>query len=422
MKIGMVSEFYYPQPGGISEHIRALSVELRLLGHEVVVLTSNIRGDIPERHPRVIRLGRSLPLRYNGSLSRISLGWQLGLRLEEVLHREHFDLLHIHNPLMPTLPLLTISKARCPLVGTFHSYYRRDLLTQLFRPQLNRLLGRLSARVPVSRSAQRAAMSLFPGEYRVIPNGVDFSFFAKIAGQSGNGSRRKNGRPLRILFVGAFVRRKGLPHMLDAFRQIRERRNDVELLVVGDGPDRARVRRNLPATIRNAVQFVGFVPRRQLAEYYATAHVFCAPSLGSESFGMVLLEAMAAGLPVVAFDIDGYRDVVKHGHDGLLVEQEDSRALAAGIEHFLDHPEERVRYGLRGQQKAKRFSWREVALQLEELYREVLGWPQQDRATADHTGTGVAPATEEVCAQVGERGVPASARTREESMPASLEA
>ncbi|MBN2170417.1 MAG: glycosyltransferase family 4 protein [Candidatus Krumholzibacteriota bacterium] len=382
MKIGMVSEFYYPQPGGISEHIRALSRELRLLGHEVAVVTSHISGEVPERDPRVLRLGRSLPLRYNGSLSRVTVGWRLGRRLDEVLERERFDLLHIHNPLMPTLPLMVTRRARCPVVATFHSYYERDLLTLLFHGHLERRLGRLAARVPVSPAARRAVEPHFPGAYRIIPNGVDYEFFAEAARREDDCLAGLAPGSLRLLFVGATVRRKGLPQLLDAFAVLRRRRRDVELIVVGDGPDRSRLQRRLPGPVREAVHFVGFVPRQKLAEYYASADVFCAPSLGRESFGMVLLEAMAAALPVVAFDIEGYRDVVRQGVEGLLVAPRDTAALARAVGWFLDRPEERAAYGSRGQARAHDLSWHAIARRLEDVYHEACGLPLPEREEA----------------------------------------
>jgi len=382
VKIGMVSEFYYPQPGGISEHIRALSRELRLLGHDVTVLTSRIRGEVPERDPRVLRLGRSLPLRYNGSLSRVTAGWRLGRRLEETLARERFDLLHVHNPLMPTLPLMATRRARCPVVATFHSFYERDLLTWLFHGRLERRLGGLAARVPVSAAARSAVEPHFPGEYRIIPNGVDYEFFSEAARREDDCLAGLTPGCLRLLFVGAAVRRKGLPQLLDAFAALRLRREDVELIVVGDGPDRARLQRRLPGHAREAAHFVGFVPRQKLAEYYASADVFCAPSLGRESFGMVLLEAMAAGLPVVAFDIDGYRDVVRQGVEGLLVAPRDTAALARAVDWFLDRPEERAAYGRRGQARAEGLSWRVIARRLEAVYHEACGLPLPAREEA----------------------------------------
>jgi phosphatidyl-myo-inositol alpha-mannosyltransferase len=375
VKIGMVSEFYYPQPGGISEHIRALSRELRMLDIDVTVITSNIKGDVHERDPRVIRLGRSLPIHYNGSLSRVSVGRKLGARFDEILEKENFDLLHIHNPLMPTLPLLAMKRARCPLVATFHSFYPRDRMAQTFRPVLSRYLKNLDARVAVSPSARRVVETMFPADYRIIPNGVDYDYFAEAAGKKGSSLLGLSEDRLKILFVGALVKRKGLPHLLKAFTELCKQRQDVELLVVGDGPDRKQIQRQLPASIRDLVHFVGFVPRQKLIEYFANADLFCAPSMGRESFGMVLIEAMAAGLPVVGFNIDGYRDVVSHGQDGLLVEPGNRQALTQALDYLLNNPDEREAYARRGRIKAARFSWREISVQIDAVYRDVLGMP-----------------------------------------------
>ena len=380
MKIGMVSEFYYPQPGGVGEHIRAVSRELGVLGHDVVVLTSHIRGDVQENGPRVERVGRSLPIRYNGSLSRISVGWGLKTRLRRILNVERFDLLHVHNPLMPTLPLLALETASCPVVATFHSCYYRDLLLDLFRVPLRRLLGRVEARVAVSVSALRAAGRVFPGDYSIVPNGVDYECFARAAALR---PKREGTLPRkhRLLFVGAMVWRKGLPTLIHAFVRLRAWRDDVELLVVGDGPQMDRMRRMVPSDLRRSVRFFGCVPRPQLVESYAAADLLCAPSLGQESFGMVLLEAMAAGLPVVASDIDGYRNVLTHGIEGLLVPSGDPEAWARTLHTFLDRPDEMERCGHRGQLKASTLGWRSIAQRLDGIYREVLGLPQLDQRT-----------------------------------------
>ncbi|MDP6419618.1 MAG: glycosyltransferase family 4 protein [Candidatus Krumholzibacteria bacterium] len=373
MKIGMLSEFYYPQPGGISEHLRALSRQLRLRGHEVQILTSNIRGNVVERDPGIRRLGRSLAVPYNGSLSRISLGWRLSRHFDRLLEEEQFDLVHIHNPYMPTLPLLALSRAKCPLVGTFHSNFSMDPLIWLFQRPLRRLLARQKAGIAVSEAARLAAEPLCPGEHPIIPNGVDFSFFEEIARQGGDSFSGLDSSKKKILFVGATVRRKGLPYLLKAFERLRQDRDDLELIVVGDGPDRRRIQRKIPQQLRDDIHFVGFVPRGKLAEYYASADIFCAPSLGQESFGMVLLEAMAAGLPVVGFDIEGYRDVVSHERDGLLVPPRDELALAEALDRLLATPEECIRFGRAGQLKAESMDWSRIAERVESVYYEVLG-------------------------------------------------
>ncbi len=383
MKIGIVSEFYYPLLGGVSEHIRSVAGELKKLGHEVVVISGHMKGEQRNPGPRVIRLGRSLTVPYNNSLSRVSAGWRLGARMEALLEEEKFDLLHLHSPLQPTLTHLAMRKASCPLVGTFHSYYPRDLLSDLFRAPLAKLLSRLDRCLPVSSAARAPVERIFPADYHVIPNGVDYGLFA---GEASDGRRQLPGLDpdkLRILFVGAMVKRKGLPHLIEAFREILLSRDDVELLVVGDGPGRRAIDRGLDIHLRGRIHFVGpVVKRSKLAEYYASADIFCAPSLGRESFGMVLLEAMAAGLPVVAYDIEGYRDVVSHGSDGLLVQRGNTGALAQALRFFLESPDERVRYGKRGRVVAENLDWSEIARRVEAVYLEVLGMPARELPAA----------------------------------------
>ena len=371
MKIGIVSEFYYPLRGGVSEHIRSVANELRLLGHEVVVITGGLRGESGDLGPRVIRIGRSLPIHYNQSLSRLTVGWRLKSRLGEIFEHERFDLLHLHNPMQPTLTLLALRGARCPVVGTFHSNYPRDILVSAFRKPLAKLLGNVDLRIAVSPAAERATGQYLPGDYHIVPNGVDYELFAESP------RRRLSGfepGKLRLLYVGAMVKRKGLPHLLKAFEKVAAKRDDVELWVVGDGPGRKRMQASLPKSMVSKVHFIGPVIKRStLAEYFAAADLFCAPSLGRESFGMVLLEAMAAGLPVLGYDIDGYRDVVAHGREGLLVELGNVGALAKGLTYMLDNPETRAVYGRRGQEKAKSLRWQEIARRLEQHYCELLG-------------------------------------------------
>jgi phosphatidyl-myo-inositol alpha-mannosyltransferase len=375
LKIGMVSEFYYPQPGGVSEHIRSLSNELEILGHQVVVITSNLRGNVCEPGPRVVRLGRSLPVRYNGSLSRITVGRGLRRGLSRILEEEDPDLLHIHNPLMPTLPLLALHQARCPVVATFHSQFPRDLLLTLLRRPLEELFWKLQARMAVSLSAQRSVGRLFPGDYRVVPNGVDFDFISTAAAQARRERVTAPRKRLRVLFVGAMVPRKGLPCLLRAFERLAARRGDVELVVVGDGPALPAMRRLVPGEARALVRFAGSVSRTRLARYYATSDIFCAPGLGRESFGMVLLEAMAAGLPVVASDIEGFRNVLTHGQEGLLVPPNQPEVLARTLEELLDNPDDREEFGRRGRLTAARYRWSEIARQVAGLYLDCLDAP-----------------------------------------------
>jgi phosphatidylinositol alpha-mannosyltransferase len=395
MKIGMVSEFYYPHRGGVSEHVRSLSIQLQRRGHEVTVITGGMREGPMEPGPPVIRLGHSVPLRYNESLSRVTLGPRLGRSVRETLHAERFDVVHVHNPLMPGLAHHALRHAACPIVATMHSGYPRDRWSEMFRAPLRRLLQRATILLPVSGAARRTAERVFPGNYRVIPNGVDFEFFSsarpsvedlvaaprrepatEAAGSPGGigpRSGRSGSAHRRILFVGAAVPRKGLPVMLEAYGFLRSRHENLELWVAGDGPDLPRARRAVPEHLQGEVHFLGSCDRQTLRGCYALADIFCAPSLGRESFGLVLLEAMAAGVPVIASDIDGYAEVVDPGVDGLLVTPGDPVAVAGAMDYLLGDPALHDRLVRAGRRKAAGLRWERVAGAVEAAYREACG-------------------------------------------------
>jgi phosphatidyl-myo-inositol alpha-mannosyltransferase len=408
MKIGMVTEFYYPQRGGISEHVRSLSLELARRGHEVTVITGGMPEGPMEPGPPVLRVGRSLPVRYNASLSRVTVGCGLGRAMRGILREEDFDLLHLHNPLMPMLPHLALRNARCPVVATLHSGYPRDRWVELLRSPLRHLLDRATLLLPVSGSARRSVEPFFPGNYRIIPNGVDFEFFAGArpgapdaamkAGPdpaftgmpAGEGS---GGAPRRILFVGAAVQRKGLAVMLEAYSLLRGRRDRLELWVAGDGPLLAKARRSVPERLRGEIKFLGSCDRRTLRACHALADLFCAPSLGRESFGMVLLEAMAAGVPVIASDIDGYAEVVDPGVDGLLVGPGDPVALAGAMDYLLGDPVLRARLVRAGRRKAAGLRWERIGEVVEAAYLEARGLPPGQAGTQAVSQVAAASAT-----------------------------
>jgi phosphatidylinositol alpha-mannosyltransferase len=387
MKIGLVSEFYYPWPGGISEHLYNLAGELRGRGHEVRVLTgrfdsclSRLQARVPglsvgtshldgvapdERH--VIRFGRSVAFPYNGGVTAITLCAGLRRQLTGVLRREDFDVLHVHDPLAPMLPLLTVRLARCPVVGTFHAYHQGDnRLLRLFRRPLRGQMERLSERVTVSLSAREAFRRYFDGlSYRVVPNGVQVERFHP------NGrtlDRRLSPRKRNILFVGQFVKKKGFGVLLEAFGILSEQRRDVRLIAVGDGPHEAAYRRT---TLD--VHFLGHRRGKALAGCYEVADVFVAPSIGWESFGIILLEAMAAGVPIVASDIPGFRNVVSAGREALLVPPGDPVRLARAIQDVLDEPGLARALSAAGSRAVRAYSWQRVTDEIETVYRQALG-------------------------------------------------
>jgi phosphatidylinositol alpha-mannosyltransferase len=258
------------------------------------------------------------------------------------------------------------------LVGTFHAY--RESMPPGYdyaKPIFERFFSRLDGRIAVSEVVQGYLMPDFPGDYRIIPNGIDLERFSAPALQP---IEQFDDGKLNILFVGRLEKRKGFRYLLRAFAQIKKAFPETRLMVVGayDKEDKAPFVLYTRQHRLRDVRFIGLVSEDDLPRYYRTCHVFCAPSTGFESFGLILLEAMAAGRPIVASDIDGYRGVLEDGQEGLLVQPEDERCLADALVRLLQDPALRERMGRQGQAKAADYSWRKVAQQVLDYYRELL--------------------------------------------------
>src|SRR5437588_4055776 len=346
MRIALVSPYSWTYPGGVTRHIEALAGRFIEDGHHVRVLApfdppdrlSAVlhRGAKPQRlepPDYLISLGRTVGFKANGAVSNLSIT-PYGV---QVMHRElrtgGFDVVHIHEPIAPTLGWLGTDAIRLPLVGTFHVYSNNALINGLATAiGARRMMNRLHVRIAVSEAAAWTGRRFFSGHYRIIPNGVHVD-----TERAHRAADRDPGEELRIAFVGQAVERKGLPLLLRAFEALREH-IPCELTVIGPSPDEL-----MPLMLDpRGVTMLGKVDEEQKRRVLAEADVLCAPSLGGESFGMVLTEAFAAGTPVIASDIAGYRDVVRPGVDGVLVVPGDAQALAEALRDLYDEPEERA--------------------------------------------------------------------------------
>jgi phosphatidylinositol alpha-mannosyltransferase len=275
------------------------------------------------------------------------------------------DVVHVHEPLVPGTGMFAARKRGTPVVATFHAYADRAIMLSLMAPLLRPMWRRLSARIAVSEAAASFVARRFHSDrVRVIPNGVETEQFARA-----EPARLPPGR--KVLFVNRLDPRKGFAIMVDAFRSLATSHQDLVLVVAGDGPDRGALRR-LPPPIRGRVVTLGNVPHDRLPSFHAACDVFCAPATGRESFGIVLVEALAAGLPVVASDIPGYREVVRDGVDGLLTPPRDSRAVAAAVARILEDADLSKRLSEAGRETANRYSWDTVAGEIEAVYLEVV--------------------------------------------------
>ncbi len=368
MRIGIVTEYYYPSIGGVQEHVHHFAREARRLGHTARIVTSQMpdlaadsaaAGDSPD----VLRVGRSVPIYNNGGFGRVSVGRGLSRAVRETLEHERFDVVHVHCPLTPVLPCLALHHARCPVVGTFHTNFRPGRAWALTRLWQQRYLDRLDAAVAVSHAAAGPYERRLRAEFRIIPNGVDTESF----GAGRRIARFDDGRP-NVLWVGRLEPRNGLDVMLEAFALLRQRL-PARLLVVGDGPLRARYEGLVSRELRDDVVFAG-VARDDRPDWYATADVYCAPTRVA-SFGVTLLEAMSAGRPVLASDIDGFREVMQHEREGELLPADDPAAWAGALERLALDRALAAAYGARGRLTATRYAWPRVARQVLELYRAV---------------------------------------------------
>lgn len=368
LRIAVVSQAYHPAIGGVTEHVDATARILRERGHHVSILTARFRGARGDE-PGVVRIGRNLVIPYNGAENNITIGRGLGRSLREALHRGDFDVVHVHCPLSPTLPLITLREAAQPIVGTFHSTSSSDRDFRLFRRFLLPYFRRIDRPVAVSEAAREYVTRHFPGEVEILPNGVDVDRFRPGLPRE---PRYDPAVPI-ILFVGRHDPRKGLPDLLAACRILAREGREFQVLVVGDGWLRWRAERMVAGPLRGRVRFVGRVTNSLLPRFYASADIFCSPARGGESFGLVLLEAMACGLPVVASDLPGYRSVLTQGREGIATPPRDARALATALRNLLLDPELRARMGRRGVETARRHAWPGIVSRLEEIYESLAG-------------------------------------------------
>jgi phosphatidylinositol alpha-mannosyltransferase len=406
MRVCVVSDLYYPYPGGISEHVHHTAYELSRRGHEVTILTTNYpnlnigaeAGN--EEKVRIVRVGRAMPRPTNKSMGIMPIGFGLSRKVKQVMNRG-FDIVHVHG-MSPFLPLMAAKYSTGVNILTFHGSMPGTNMYKYVAFLLQAYIRKAHAIIAVSNEALetlkrfvRDNHTITPVDndlagfvsgryvnvrYKIIPNGIDASRFSPRAKAF---SRFSSGGP-NILFVGRFEPRKGLNYLLEAFPEVQKQLPEARLIIVGKG---WRDRTGNPATGSTTgaknVFFEGFVTRELLPRYYASCDVYCSPATGRESFGIVLLEGMASGKPVIASDIPGYRDVVTHGSDGLLVKPEDPKALAQTLIKVLTNKELSTQLSKHGPETATRYSWDRVTRDIEEFYHEMLSTKRDTAKVGD---------------------------------------
>jgi phosphatidylinositol alpha-mannosyltransferase len=371
MKIALVSPYDFAYPGGVLNHISNLQQQFIRLGHEVKIIApaskaAHTAGD------RFIRIGTPRPIPSSGSVARITVSVTLDSQIKEVFAREKFDICHLHEPLMPNLCTSTLRLKLSPMVGTFHASGARPwyiMFSPLAKWYLDRWFNKLDGRIAVSRPARDYINRFFPAEYTIIPNGIDTHHFN---GHCAPFEQFQDGK-LNILFVGRFEKRKGFDYLLKAYRRVKPSLPDSRLIAVGPG---VRLRNKYEKHIRRHgiedVIFPGYVTYEDLPRYYTTADIVCFPATGRESFGIVLLEAMSTGRPVVASAIDGYSTVLTDGREGLAAPPRDIDKLAQAIFNLAADKKLRQQMGERGAYHARQYDWSVVARKVLDFYAETL--------------------------------------------------
>lgn len=366
MKIVLACPYAWDAPGGVQVHVGQLAEHLQKRGHEVLVLAP---GRVAPAQPWVRIVGRPLRVPYQGTVAPICFSLHSARVIGSALSSFAPDLVHVHEPMSPSTAMLATIRSRSPVVGTFHAFTERSALYSAAAPFLRPVWAKLRVRIAVSEAAARFVGSRFRNGIRVIPNGCDVDLFAEARPREGLPAGR------RMLWVGRLDEQKGFPVAVRAFAQLAADLPDLTFLVVGEGRDRSAVSM-LDPDVRRRVVLAGSIPHPDLPAYVAGADVFMAPALGQESFGIVLVEAMAAGVPVVASDIPGYREVVRKDVDGILVPPRDPDALADGVRRVLTDPALAARLREAGRARAERLRWGRVVEEILASYTDAAGEPR----------------------------------------------
>ena len=371
MKIALVSPYDFAYPGGVVNHITALERQFTRMGHDVRVIAPASKV-VPDFGERFIPIGKPRSVPVSGSIARITISLRLASKIKEVLEREKFDIIHLHEPVMPMLCSAVLRFSKAPAIGTFHAcagrpgYYFGWPISAIM---IRRRTPKLIRKICVSVAAMRYTQKWVHGNYEIIPNGIDLDLFSPGVLPF---SEFKDGK-LNILFVGRLESRKGLIYLLKAYRSIKCDIRDSRLIIVGPGK---RLRNKYEKWVKNNglddVVFVGYASQEDLPRYYQTADIFCAPANGRESFGIVLLEAMAMGKPIVATSIEGYRCVLTNGVEGIMVPPKNNKQIAKALMRLISNPALRRKMGENGRQKAQQYGWKRIARRVLDCYTKVI--------------------------------------------------
>jgi phosphatidylinositol alpha-mannosyltransferase len=368
MKIALVSPYDWGVPGGVNRHVFNLSQHFLRRGHDVTVVAPASKRS-SEEPPYLHVIGHSaISLPVSGSVANISLSYNLASRVKKLLAREKFDIVHIHEPFAPLLPFQFVRFSQATNVATFHA--ARDSGSRVYAYSqfiIQQWWHRIHGRIAHSQAALDLIGKYFDDDFRIIPSGIDYARFAAETPPIPELMDNKR----NIVFVGRQEQRKGLPYLIEAFAKLKHEMPETRLIIVGpDGGIRPACERYIEEHNVQDVIFTDYVAEEDLPRYYRSGDVFCAPNTGHESLGLILLEAMASGVPIVASRIPGFAAVVKDGEHGLLVPPRDSEALGEALKRLLSDAGMREAMGRVAALHARSWSWEEVSSEVLAFYEE----------------------------------------------------
>lgn len=373
MKICIVSDAYYPYPSGVSEYGFYVAKYLRKFGHDVQILTTaypNLKGIKNEETEKgVKRIGRVFFVPINKSFATPTIGWGIPRIVANFIKKENFDVLHLHTPLPPGISYYALRASKGTNIGIFHStgfkFFKRG--SGLFKSLFGKNLRKIHGRIAISPSARDSIASYVPGDFKIIPCGVDTEKFHLNVQKK---KELQTSNP-KILYFGRLDRRKGLPELLKAIPIIKKKIPNILLVVAGRGPLEKECKKLAKELkISGSVIFKGFIPDEEVPSYYASCDVYCSPALGGESFGIVLLEAMAVGTPVAASNIIGYDFVIKNEYNGLLFNPRDPKDIAGKVLRIITDKKIKDKLVDNGKNFVKNYSWEKVVKDMENFYLE----------------------------------------------------
>jgi len=359
LKIGIVCPYSWDTPGGVQNHIRDLAEFLIAAGHDVSVLApATDEANLPSY---VVNAGKPISIPYNGAVARVLFGPVAFARVRQWISQGEFDLLHLHEPAIPSISLLACWAADGPMVGTFHAAAKRQKIIFAIGPILEPAIEKLSARIAVSEAARFTLTDHLDTDAVVIPNGIYASRYAK-------GVRQEKWQGNTIGFIGRFEEpRKGLSVLLDALPVIARFAPDVKVFVAGPG-DPTEIQKQIDPQLRHRFEFLGKISEADKADFMSSVSIYVAPNTGGESFGIIVAEALAGGACVVASDIPAFDDLLGHGQYGALFKSEDSTDLAKVIIDLLRDDKKRSELAARGQVRGQSFDWKIIAEQIYSVY------------------------------------------------------